>query len=692
MTTEKAPQSATSFDRFSDRARMALANARQHALRLQHDFIGTEHLFLALLGDELNVAAVLLNQLKVNREEMLNTFSAQIKPGSTATGDVKLPFTPRARKVLERAIETSRAQNVNHVGTGHLLLGILLDPETPASQLIRAHIDDPDQLRDVLIKYYATASTPPVEIIPESPASLSGASLELIPDAPTTDTLSPSQFTAFRQLQRALANSSIFLLWGEDGVGKTTILRKLHAQTGGAYLTIADFLERLRAAHPLALEESLDKLLLENLAANSHVYMDDMDLIVNVVGGGCHAYPRSRLIDAVMSRAAVYAVEHGKKLLFGNTASHANAVHGRSYSAKVPRFTPADYAFLFAKFLPPGIVGGLDFKKVHRFAPHLDAYQIKHSCDCIRHWDAHSTDALVDYLRSQEMASNVDLGEVRPVELHQLKGVDDVIRALETNIILPLENDKLADELNLKPKRGVLLAGPAGTGKTTVGRALAHRLKSKFFLVDGTFIAGTQEFYGAIRRVFRNAKQNAPSIIFIDDSDVIFENGEEAGLYRYLLTMLDGLESESVGRVCVMLTAMNIANLPPALIRSGRIELWLEMRLPDVAARASILKELSAKLAPQMGKVDVEQVAAATDSFTGADLTRLIEDTKALYAYDKIKTLPIKPLTEYAVLAAEAVRVNKKRYAEAEQRARRDRPNRPPWFPPPTFDSDDDDE
>src|SRR5262249_53354158 len=161
---------------------------------------------------------------------------------------------------------------------------------------------------------------------------------------------------------------------------------------------------------------------------------------------------------------------------------------------------------------------------------------------------------------------------------------------------LPLENDELAAELQLKPKRGVLLAGPPGTGKTTIGRALAHRLKSKFFLIDGTVISGTSEFYYQISHIFRLAEQNAPPIIFIDDSDVIFEGREEFGLYRYLLTMLDGLESESGGRVCVMMTAMDVSNLPPALTRSGRVELWLETRLPDDEARGEIMRRQLVKL------------------------------------------------------------------------------------------------
>ena len=86
---------------------------------------------------------------------------------------------------------------------------------------------------------------------------------------------------------------------------------------------------------------------------------------------------------------------------------------------------------------------------------------------------------------------------------------------------------------------------------------------------------------------------------------MIFESGEELGLYRYLLTMLDGLESESAGRVCVMMTAMDVGSLPPALVRSGRIELWLETRLPDDAARGAILRaQLARPARRRIGAVD----------------------------------------------------------------------------------------
>jgi ATP-dependent 26S proteasome regulatory subunit len=165
---------------------------------------------------------------------------------------------------------------------------------------------------------------------------------------------------------------------------------------------------------------------------------------------------------------------------------------------------------------------------------------------------------------------------------------------------------------------------------------------------------------------------------------VIFEGGD-TGLYRYLLTMLDGLESETAGQVCVMMTAMDVGSLPPALVRSGRIELWLEMRMPDEEARAAILGEHCAGLPAMMGPIDISRVAGATEGLSGADLKRLVEDGKILYAYDRSRDVPARPTDEYLLSAVETVRANKERYAEAEARARSNRPTRPAFFDVPAM-------
>ena len=490
--------------------------------------------------------------------------------------------------------------------------------------------------------------------------------------------LCPAQQQALDQISSMLPVGNLFVLYGTTGAGKSTVLSEIHRHMGGAFLNMKNLIDRMRGQHPLALEETFEQMVMEALQQHDTVHVDDLHLL-NLVCQS-HIYPRHGFLHAPLATLSAYAIESKKKLILASEHGAPAPIHQRSFSANIGEFKVPDYRFLCQQYLAPTVADQLDYEKIYRFAAKLNAHQLKSACLWLKQEEALDTARFIDYLRARHLASNVDLGEVQAVDIHDLKGVDEVIKSLEANIILPLENDELATSLGLKPKRGVLLAGPPGTGKTTIGRALAHRLKSKFFLIDGTFISGTGSFYQSIHQVFEAAKQNAPSIIFIDDSDAIFESGEELGLYRYLLTILDGLESQSAGRVCVMMTAMNVGHLPPALIRSGRIELWLEMNLPDVEARAAILSARLRQLPTEIADAELSRLIPATEGFTGADLKRLVEDGKTLYAYDKAQGHPLRSATEYFLLAVEAVRANKQRYAEAEARARQQRPTRSVWY------------
>jgi transitional endoplasmic reticulum ATPase len=494
-----------------------------------------------------------------------------------------------------------------------------------------------------------------------------------------TTQLCPVQQKVFDQIQQVLPLFPVLGVTGRSGAGKTTILRSLHEQTGGEWISMPELLHALQSRHPLALEEALHELVESALQAADHVYLDDFSLFTMVVQGGCGAYPRTNLVEAALQSLTGLVEAANKKLIVG--ADYLpHSLQKKGYVTHLPPFQQDDYAFLCRTYLGPAQAELLDYRKIHRFARNLAAYDLKAVGTLLRDEPNLTTERYLEALRSFGLTSNVHLGEVQQVTLDDLKGVDDVIQSLEANVVVPLEQIELAEELHLKPKRGVLLVGPPGTGKTTVGRALAHRLKSKFFLIDGTYISGTAQFYNRIHEVFQEAKHNAPAIIFVDDSDAIFESGEELGLYRYLLTMLDGLESESAGQVCVMMTAMDVGHLPPALIRSGRIELWLEMRLPDEAARTAILEQLIAPLEAPFDAIEVGQLVQATVGFTGADLKRLLDDGKNLLAYDRARKLPSRPVTDYFITAVETVRDNKARYAEAETRARQQRPSRPVYY------------
>ncbi len=482
--------------------------------------------------------------------------------------------------------------------------------------------------------------------------------------------LTPAQQRAFDELLRLLPLGNVFVLAGNAGAGRTTVLRRLHGETGGAFLGMKDLTAALRPRDPVALEETFEQLVLGALEAEDTVIVDDLTPLTAL---SAHSfYPRHGLLNAPLTTLTSFAAEAGKKLVFAVSGDPPRPVKERCHFARLREFDAADYEALCRHYFGAGRADRLDYRRIYRFARELTAHQLKAACQWHGDRDDLDTERFIDYLRSNRLFSNVDLGEVQSVSLRDLHGVDDVIRSLEANIVVPLENDELAAELGLKPKRGVLLAGPPGTGKTTIGRALAHRLRGKFFLLDGTFISGSCNFFERVHDLFEKAKQSAPSILFIDDSDMLFESRDiqTAGLYRYLLTLLDGLESESAGRVCVMMTVMDVATLPPALVRSGRVELWLQMRMPDEAARAVILRNHLAGLPPTVGAVDEALLARETDSFTGADLKRLVEDGKALLGYDRARGVPPRPATEYFCEAVQTVRANKEAYAQAERRAR----------------------
>ena len=353
--------------------------------------------------------------------------------------------------------------------------------------------------------------------------------------------LTPAQQKAADGLLSGMAAGGVCVLESAAGMGKTTVLRWVRAKLGGALVTARQFMNLLKERLPAAIEETLMELLETALKQENVVLMDDLHLVAEVAQG--YNYPRTNLIHAALSVVLSEAEARGKKILFSMTGEGGlEVVRHRALSWKIEEFEAEDFACMCRLYLGE-VSERLDFEKIHDFAPALNLYQIKNACLWLGlRYSEPTTDAFIEYLRAHSMTSNVDMDEVEEVSWDDLKGVDDVIEELEAKIALPFEKSALTCELQLKPKRGVLLAGPPGTGKTTIGRALAHRLKGKFFLIDGTVNSDRGSFYDRMERVFEAAKRNAPSVIFIDDADVIFE-ARNHGLARYLLTMMDGLES-----------------------------------------------------------------------------------------------------------------------------------------------------
>ncbi|WP_296615436.1 ATP-binding protein [Sphingomonas sp.] len=380
-----------------------------------------------------------------------------------------------------------------------------------------------------------------------------------------------------------------------------------------------------------------------------HVLYDLIDVRlrkgVPVVVDGIRDFMPRPVFGLMMHHFKDVALKRGVPLVMESVDDEA------AIQVKIPALLAEDYEAYFAARFGGKAVSGIDFPLVHEAAAGLDLYQLDFLANLME-VEGLTTAQMIACLERDVLKANLRLREVEALSFDSLPGSEHIAEALETHIILPFENKVLARELDLKPRRGVLLYGPPGTGKTSIGRALAHRMQGRFFLIDGSVITEPPSyFFGGVEGIIAQAKKNAPCVLFIDDADVLFQIEHIAGLQRYLLSLLDGLESETASHVCVMMTAMDAKKVPEPLLRSGRVELWLETKAPDEVTRGRILERWMAADMPGREDIDYPALARLTQGFTPADLRRLASDAKLLYASDLVAKRPIADANRYLELA-----------------------------------------
>lgn len=261
----------------------------------------------------------------------------------------------------------------------------------------------------------------------------------------------------------------------------------------------------------------------------------------------------------------------------------------------------------------------------------LDREKLKPNTSIALHRHSHS---VVDIL-PPESDSSVQLVVERPnVTYHDIGGMEMQKQEIREAVELPLTHFELYKQIGIDPPRGVLLYGPPGTGKTMMAKAVANATTASFITMVGSEFV--QKYLGEgprmVRDVFRLARENAPSIIFIDEIDAIAtkrfdaQTGADREVQRILLELLNQMDGFDQSTNVKVIMATNRADtLDPALLRPGRLDRKIEFPNPDRRQKRLIFTACTANM-NLAEEVDLEDYVNRPDKISSAEISSICQE------------------------------------------------------------------
>ena len=334
------------FDRFTDRAKKVMSFARQEAMKFNHEYIGTEHILLGLVQEGSGVAANVLKNMTIDLEKIRHEVEKIVKTGPSMVTMGQLPFTPRAKKVLELSLEEASQLSHNYIGTEHLLLGLIRENEGIAAQVLMNLGVKLEEVRDEVLEFLG-ASESNSDDEGESSESAGGSGggsssggsspsgagtksktpaldsfgrdlTELARDAKLDPVIGRDQEIerVIQILSRRTKNNPVLL--GEAGVGKTAIVEGLAQRVVKG--TVPEILRRKRlVVLDLAMmvagtkyrgqfEERIKAVMTEvRRAKDVMLFIDELHTLVGA-GGAEGAIDASNVLKPALSRGEVQCI------------------------------------------------------------------------------------------------------------------------------------------------------------------------------------------------------------------------------------------------------------------------------------------------------------------------------------------------------------------------------------------------
>ncbi|SNW62940.1 ATPase AAA [Orpheovirus IHUMI-LCC2] len=400
--------------------------------------------------------------------------------------------------------------------------------------------------------------------------------------------LTPSQREIHKEILSLLTESpfNAILIKSERGCGKTTIFSELE-KTLKDYRFVWVTLELLHTKNRNGLSsQTFFDILIEEVRSEDPVVVvvDDLDSIEEIIGD---TYSKNRgMVISGLRRVISLIVKHKRnKLLIGSSCSLQFSSLSNWWPLNI-EYKIEDIQWILDKHLTLNI----NKSDLSKWILKLDKTQSLGTIIRIINYLNMKIGKLIcggeinveNILREQYQKQlskikgyDVIMADIPAIDpKYDLVGLEHIVEYIQESILGPLELNKL-DQVPIK--KGLIICGPPGTGKTTIGRWLSDKLLGRFYMIGGEMGVSGPELIDALDQTIDKAAQNPPGVIFIDDVDNIFTHDDS---YRAFLTLLDGVANKNRSLVCIIATCNDITKLNLPLVRGGRLEHILQTSLP----------------------------------------------------------------------------------------------------------------